>query len=261
MPLKSGCRHLARQVEYSCRMGGRKRGSSTITEEVDFGTAELVPDHDRPGGWTLLLDGRPMSHVDTVNPARLEFGYMRRLASVVDAAAPKGEPVRVVHLGGGALSLPRYIAATRPGSRQLVIEHDAALVALVRRVLPPPPGVRIRVADATQVTGLSGYQIMLVDIPVDVPMIGVARTVAANITDGSARVRAKALRNAGVDVCLMAESTVLNGRHAGNVVLAASPAGLPVARLSEAAAREVFPTKVLHGDVLDRYIGVKHSYA
>ncbi len=224
--------------------------------------AELVPDRDRPGGWTLLLDGRPMSHVDTADPERLEFGYMRRLASVVDAAAPKGEPLRVMHLGGGAMSLARYVAATRPGSRQLVVEHDAALVALIRRVLPPPAGVRVRVADALTANLVTGraagrFDLALVDIP-GMRARQIARIVAANIVDGSAREQARALRSADADVCLMAESTVLNGRHAGNIVLAAS-ACLPVAQLAAAAAREAYPTRVLHGEYLDRYIGVKHA--
>src|SRR2546430_5168560 len=64
---------------------------------------------------------------------------MRRLASVIDSAGPPGEPLRVLHLGGGALALPRYVAATRPGSRQRVVDRDAALITLVRRGLPVPP--------------------------------------------------------------------------------------------------------------------------
>src|SRR2546423_600544 len=97
------------------RLGDRRRGA-----------AALVPDPDRPGGWTLRLDGTPQSYVDTADPAVLHFEYMRRLGSVVDAAAPAGEPLRVLHLGGGALTLARYVAATRPGSTQQVVERDAA---------------------------------------------------------------------------------------------------------------------------------------
>jgi spermidine synthase len=48
--------------------------------------------------------------------------------------------VHALHLGGGALTLPRYLAHTRPGSRQLVAEVDDALTDLVREHLPLPPG-------------------------------------------------------------------------------------------------------------------------
>src|SRR2546421_960732 len=115
-----------------------------IREPVDSGLAELLPDPDRPGGWTLRVDGTPQSYVDTGDPRLLVFEYMRRLGSVVDAAAPPGEPLRVLHLGGGALTLPRYVAATRPGSAQQVVERDAALIALVRRELPLAKNARIR---------------------------------------------------------------------------------------------------------------------
>src|SRR5205085_7626995 len=112
--------------------------------------ATLVPDARRPAGWTLLVDGVPQSYVDLDDPRYLEFEYVRRLACVVDAAAPRGVPLRVLHLGGGGLTLPRYVAATRPGSRQRVVEIDADLVALVRRELPLPAGsgIRIHTGDA-----------------------------------------------------------------------------------------------------------------
>src|SRR5437764_1146294 len=93
----------------------------------------LVPDPRRPAGWTLLVDGVPQSYVDLDDPRYLEFEYMRRLASIIDAAAPPGVPLRVLHLGGGALTMPRYVAATRPGSRQRVVELDAARAPVRQR--------------------------------------------------------------------------------------------------------------------------------
>ena len=41
---------------------------------------------------------------------------------MADLAFPPGEPLRVLHLGGGALTLPRYLQHTRPASRQLVAD-------------------------------------------------------------------------------------------------------------------------------------------
>src|ERR1700733_10622083 len=108
-------------------------------------TVELLGDLDRPGAWMLLVDGTPQSHVDLDDPRHLEFEYMRRLGHVTDLAAPAGQPLRVLHLGGGGLTLARYVAATRPGSSQLAVEADGALVGLVRRLLPlHPPSRRAR---------------------------------------------------------------------------------------------------------------------
>src|SRR5271170_3702316 len=107
------------------------------------GPVELLGDLDRPRAWMLLAGGVPQSHVDLNDPRHLELEYMRRLGHLVDLAAPSGEPLRVLHLGGGALTLARYVAATRPGSRQLAVDSDEALVDLVRRLLPlDQPGRR-----------------------------------------------------------------------------------------------------------------------
>ena len=84
----------------------------------------------------LLVDGTPQSHVDLDDPRHLEFEYMRRLGHVVDLAGPPGAPLRVLHLGGGGLTLARYTAATRPGSAQLAVEADAEVAELVRQRLP-----------------------------------------------------------------------------------------------------------------------------
>lgn len=100
-------------------------------------------------GLTLLVEGTAQSHVDTADPTRLFFEYLRRIGHVADAFAPAGAPVRALHLGGGALTLPRYLAATRPGSAQLVVELDGELLATVLARLPAPPGVETVVADAS----------------------------------------------------------------------------------------------------------------
>jgi hypothetical protein len=119
-------------------MPHRQQGRSgpTVRADIDSGVAELVADADRPRAWTLRVDGIPQSHVDLDDPLYLEFEYMRRLGHLADLAAPAGKPLRVLHLGGGALTLARYVAAARPGSSQLAVDADGALVSLVRRLLP-----------------------------------------------------------------------------------------------------------------------------
>ena len=100
------------------------------------GTVELLNDAERPGAWTLLIDGILQSEVDLADPRHLEIEYMRRLGHLADLAGPTAIPLRVLHLGGGALTLARYVAATRPGSRQLAVESNATVAALVSQRLP-----------------------------------------------------------------------------------------------------------------------------
>ena len=214
-----------------------------VRRQVDFGVAELIPDADRPGGWTLRVDGTPQSYVDSADPTLLTFEYMRRLGSVVDACAPAGVPLRVLHLGGGALTLARYVAATRPGSDQQVVERDAALIALVREVLPLPrrSRVRVRAADARETVESAApgrYDLVVTDVY------------------GGARVPARfASTEFAAEVCLLAEPAVLRGRRYGNVILVAGGGPLPVGELGAAAAADPFPARLVHGVPLVRFAG------
>ena len=258
----------------------RRRAQAPDEHVTDFGTAAIVPDRDRPDSFTLLVDGVPQSHVDLADPTRLDFEYMRRLASVVDTAAPAGMPLDVLHLGGGALSMARYIAVTRPGSRQRVVERDAALTELVRRELPLPRGadIRVRAGDARAIldaTPDSRYDLLLADVYSAAQMprsvastefAGHAARVlrppgrfAANIADlpplAFTRTQVATLGTAFAHVYLLADPGMLRGRRYGNVVLAAGQTELPLVALTRAAARDVFPGRVMSGDELARFVG------
>src|SRR5258705_373217 len=115
-------------------MGRRREPDGGL---VTTGQAELLRDADRRAAWMLLIDGVPQSHVDLDDPGYLDFEYVRRIGHVIDEAAPAGQPLRVLHLGAGALTLARYVAWTRPGSPQLAGEGDAARGDLIRLPLPP----------------------------------------------------------------------------------------------------------------------------
>ncbi|WP_415644659.1 spermidine synthase [Stackebrandtia soli] len=106
--------------------------------------------------WSLFVNDIAQSYVDFDDPSRLEFDYTRWIGSVIDAMTEPGRPIRVLHLGGGALTLPRYIEATRPGSVQCVAEVDARLAAFVDEELPRPgTNVDVVVDDAARV--LAGW--------------------------------------------------------------------------------------------------------
>ena len=128
---------------------GRVTAGLAVHQELSSGLAELVPDISRTDAWILYLAGAPQSEVDLADPTYLEFEYIRRIAHLLDVAAPAGEPLRVLHLGGGALTLPRYVTATRPGSSQLIAEADTELMDLVREHLPlnRPKPARGRLSD------------------------------------------------------------------------------------------------------------------
>jgi spermidine synthase len=247
--------------------------------EVDSGTAELMADPDRSRAWTLLLDGTPQSHVDLDDPGYLDFEYIRRLGHVVDLAAPPGKPLTALHLGGGGLTLPRYIASTRPRSTQQVIEVDGALVDLVRRRLPLERTwrVRIRTGDAREVLARApeeAFDLVISDVYAgnrtpahltSVEFVSLAARVlrpgglfAANVADGTslAFARAQAATVAAVfpEVCLIADPAVLRGRRFGNLVLVGGRLQPPVAALTRLAASDPFPGRVVYGPELTKFI-------
>ncbi|MGY1811672.1 spermidine synthase [Blastococcus sp. SYSU D00820] len=248
--------------------------------EVDGGTAELLGDADREGAWVLLVDDTPQSHVDLADPGHLEFEYVRRMGHVLDLAAPEGRPLDVLHLGGGALTLPRYVAVTRPGSRQRVVELDERLTELVRTRLPLPRGARVRVRPADARAGLAATHDASCDVVLSDVFAGArtpahlttveyaaqARRVlrpggvfAANVADGPplrfARGQVATLRAVFAHVLLVAEPGTLRGRRFGNLVAVASDAPLPVAALTRRCAGDPMPSRVVEGADLDRFAG------
>jgi spermidine synthase len=259
---------------------GRVNEQIPVLRTVDGGTAKLMPDVDRARAWLLTVDGAPQSYVDLDEPTHLEFEYARRIAHVLDVAAEEGAALDVLHLGGGALTLPRYVAATRPGSRQEVVEADRGLLALVTEVLPIPgdAGITVHAADArawTEAAPPDSADVLIADVfggsrvPAHLTSLAYARAAdrvlrpagiyAANLADGApfAFLRSQLATFAEVftELALIAEPSVLRGRRFGNAVLLASQAPLDTSALARRTAADVFPARVEHGRALRRLIG------
>jgi len=94
---------------------------------------------------TLVLDDLFHSELDPARPERLRFGYLVQFAEVVQARWPAPEPLTVLHVGGGGFSFPRYLDATRPGSRSKVLELDPGVVEIAREELGLVTTERLRV--------------------------------------------------------------------------------------------------------------------
>jgi len=96
--------------------------------------ADAADDPDgRANGRSLILDSTRHAHVDLEDPEFMDVRYMRLFVDAIDAM-PAG-PLRVLHIGGGGFSLPRYLETVRPGSTNMVLELDAGLVEIARAEL------------------------------------------------------------------------------------------------------------------------------
>jgi len=252
-----------------------------ILKESGF-LAVIEPDRWVSGGFMLVVDGTPQSHVNTEDPGQLSFEYVARIGHVIDQLGMPGEPITAIHLGAGALTLPRYVHATRPGSRQQVIELERELVDLVRSEMPLPrdAGIRIRYGDARAVlgrlpAGLTGTaDLVVVDIfsgartPAHVTSVEFYReaatllaptgVMAVNIADGPglrfARSQAATLVAALEDVAVLAETQVLKGRRFGNVVIIGTKGTLPLDWMPRLLAGGPHPSKVVSGRELRDWI-------
>jgi hypothetical protein len=216
-----------------------------------------------------MVDGTPQSYVDVEDPTHLEFEYVRLLADLADAVRPPGEPVAAVHLGGGGCTLPRYLAATRPGSTQVVVEADDLLVDVVRTQLGTT-GFRLRVGDGRAslrhlAKGTSDLVVTDVFVGAQVPgefatvefvrdvraVLNSTGVYAVNVADTGvlpfARAQAATLLEVFPHVVVLADPGVLRGRRFGNVVLAGSDVEFDLDGLRRVTARSLARARVEDG--------------
>ena len=268
-------------ARYRGRMARAHLEEPAQTRLSDGSIARVVPSRFA-GGYELEVAGTPQSHVDLDDPTHLHFEYVARMGAVIDRLRMPGQPLTAIHLGGGALTLPRYIEQTRPGSRQQVIELEQPLIDLVRAELPLARSaqVRVRIGDARAVAaklpaGLQGAADLVVSdvfagaqTPAHLTTIEYFRVLAGllapdgvllvNIADGAglafARREVATVRAVLSEVIVLAEVQTLKGRRFGNLVIAASAAPLPVEWLPRLMAAGPHPAKVAQGDEIDAFV-------
>lgn len=261
---------------------GRMRARDTEHPQVKLdhgGIATILPS-EFTSGFELVVDGTPQSHVDLDDATHLHFEYVARMGAVIDQL-PDGA-LTAVHLGAGALTLPRYIAATRPGSRQQVIEWEAPLAGLVREHLPLPAGaaIRIRIGDAREgvqklpAALVGACDLVVSDVysgaqtPAHLTSVEFYREVSQllapggvlliNVADGPglafARRQVATVGHVLSEVAVLADTQVLKGRRFGNLVVAASAAPLPTEWLPRLLAAGPHPAKIAQGAELETFV-------
>ncbi|WP_218189201.1 spermidine synthase [Kocuria massiliensis] len=231
--------------------------------EIDSGTAELEKDTFHPGAWLLRINNVQSSHVIVGEPRELAFEYMRWIAAGVEHFVEgrlDPQQLRVTHLGGGACSMPRYFAATFPGSRHTVVELDGKLASYVREWfdIPRSPTVKIRVGEARAVTETfvdASRDVMIRDVfagavtPNPLTTAEFFRHAHRSLAPGGLYVAncgdTRELRGAKAEIAGLAEvfahvaciadPPMLKGRRYGNIILMASDAPFPEALAPEAA--------------------------
>ncbi len=248
--------------------------------ETTYHCARVVADPAREGGRTLVLDTLRHSYVDLDDPTHLEFAYVRAIAAVTDALAPPGQPMDALHLGGGGLTVPHYLAQVRPGTRNVVVEVDPGVVALDRQELglQLSADLQVRVGDARvalqdQAPGrrdlVVGDAFGGLSVPWQLTTTEALGLVdrsladdgvyAANLIDRPpldfVRAELATLRAVFPHVALLAPAPVLAGADGGNVVVVASRRPLPTDGIQAALADRGSAWQLLEGAPLVEFTG------
>lgn len=230
----------------------------------------MVADPGDPQGLTMMVGGVPSSYVHLGDPTRLEFEYVRWTGDLLDVLRPAGEPLHTVHIGGAGCTLARYVAATRPGSRQVVLENDPAVIALARATFGYSRRSGFRLREADGLAGLADLADASCDVVIRDAFVAdttpehlqtttflaqVARILAAdgvyvaNIADrpglGLTKREVATASDQFAHVMLVGETQHLRGRRYGNVLLIASRRRLPVADLTRRVVAGPVPTRVV----------------
>ena len=261
---------------------GAAYGPGPCDVETVYHCADIQADPQRPSGRVLVLDGLRHSYVDLEDPTHLEFEYVRAMAAVADTAFAPGGSLTAYHLGGGGLTLPRYLAAVRPGTASVVSEIDRGVleVDVERLGLVTGPLLDVRVEDAR--LGLRRLEPQSRDLVVGDAFGGVSvpwhlttrealadvqrvlradGVYAANLIDHAplafARAELATMREVFPHVVVAADPATLarDAGAGGNLVAVASGAPLDVEALEAAMGGRDLDWGVLEGEGLDAWIG------
>lgn len=252
------------------------RRRSSVLAELDG--VQIRSDPDNPDGRLMLIDGIDASYIDLDDPTYLDFSYVRRIGDVIDVAWPEGQPVAALHLGGAGATLPRYIRATRPRSRQIVFEIDQRVITLARSHLGLRSGAGLRVRHEDARVGLlriedASQDLVIGDafegtrVPATLGSVEAARQVARvlrsdgiyvlNVIDSPALTYAKAqittLKMVFPEIGAVADPGVLRGRRTGNIVFVAGRGKLPLELLGERARHSPVPERVMDTQACVRF--------
>jgi spermidine synthase len=254
--------------------GERRRWLAGVGEH-----AVIAPDGWVPGAWVLSIGGAEQSHVNLEQPREIFYENLRRIANHLDLLGTPGEPLRVLHLGAGAMTLARYVEATRPGSTQVAVDSERELLGFVTDALPLPPGMDLRmiVADARSVLAADlaseAFDAIVLDIfkgpdaPAHLVTADYQRELAGHLRPGGvvlvnvgddpplafARAQLAVMEEAFGFVSVAAPAEMFSRRFPGNLILMGTSDPWPPERLAVLRGAGPHPGDVLSGIGLDGF--------
>jgi spermidine synthase len=105
--------------------------------------AEICIDPDFLDIHVLTMGGHVHSAVDVGNPKNMLHLHAEKVTQKIENSFSNRKSINALHLGGGALSIPRYIEAMEIKSSQVVVELYKDLIEFVLVNLPLPPQAKV----------------------------------------------------------------------------------------------------------------------
>ncbi|GGA73090.1 hypothetical protein GCM10011490_24880 [Pseudoclavibacter endophyticus] len=191
--------------------------------------------------------------------------------------------VRALHLGAGALVVPRMIHAALPGSTHVVVDIEPIVVDFVREHLTLPPGIALTVIGDDARAAIerfanedaSAFDVIVVDVfdrltvPRSISSVEAFRvlrrvlapsgTAIVNLPadpgSEAARVVVAAMLRVFPHVALAGPARVVDDLAAGNVIAAAAETAIDLDDVNRRLAADATPHVTLAGDDLRSWLG------
>jgi len=248
--------------------------------ETRYHCASVNADPDRDSGRLLILDTLRHSYVDLDDPTYLEFAYARAIAAALDAQAPPGAPLSVLHIGGGGMTLPRYLLQTRPTGANRVVEVDPGVVVIDRERLALPDDERLAVTVGDGRVGLAQARSGQSDVVIGDAFGGVAvpwhlttreavaevsrvlvpgGLYALNVIDHDplnfARAEIATVASVFDHVLVISPTGDLAGTNGGNIVVLASNQPMDSAAIGAGLIDRATPMSLVSPEALEDFLG------
>ncbi len=174
----------------------RERWQEHFIKESNYYSIKVLDSSEDKNVKVLVLDRLVHSYSIPDDPLYLKYDYLKIFTEAIGYISRDNPAPRVVHLGGGGYSLPRYLEAVYPQSTNDVVEIDPAVTLVAQQNLGLSPDSKIRTynRDArlylSQRDAKDKYDIAIGDVfndfstPYHLTTLEFARLVKANLKEG-----------------------------------------------------------------------------
>jgi spermidine synthase len=128
-----GCLVAVTLVGYGVLYQFRDSWEDKYTRESNYFAIRVIEEGSNRR--VLKLDHLSHSYVVLNNPTYLRWEYAKTMAEVINYICKDTPNPKVLHLGGGAYTLPKYLDVLYPGSQNDVVEIDPAVTEVAHQYL------------------------------------------------------------------------------------------------------------------------------